>query len=347
MASIRRQATLDTLGEHRLIQSIPPQFSQSSLPPTIGRGDDAAVLALPSSHQAVVSTDLLIENIHFSIKTATFYDIGYKAAAANLSDMAAMGAIPSAIFVAIACPPSLKHNDWKNFYRGLAKPCRAFDVELLGGDTSASSTSLFIAVTVLGHIKPGHILTRHGAKTGDLIYVSGTLGDSKAGLTFLKKYKHPPNLSTFSQSTKFLAQRHLHPTPQIRLGQLLASRPFASSAIDLSDGLSGDLRHLCQQSGVGALIYEEHIPMSLQMRSYAKRVRAIPLQWALHGGEDYELLFTLPPQWQQTVEKRARTHRIPITQIGVIQPLRFGIRIERHDHIQERLTQRSYEHFSS
>lgn len=347
MSPIRRQARLSDLGEQTLIQSLPSQFSQSSFYPTVGRGDDAAILSLPPSQQVVISTDLLVEGIHFSRKTASFYDIGYKAAAVNLSDVAAMGGTPTAIFVAIALPPSLTYKDWQEFYRGLAVLCRLFHVELLGGDTSSSSTSLFIALTILGQIKPRNILTRGGAKVGDLIYVSGTLGDSKAGLTFLKKYKRLPQISTLSKSMKYLVQRHLHPLPRILLGQLLASKPYASSAMDLSDGLSGDLRHLCRESRVGALIYEEQIPMSSQMQRYAKRIRTRPLQWALHGAEDYELLFTVPPQWKQTLEKKVKAARIDITQIGVIQPKRYGIRIEYHDHTQETLPQQSYEHFSS
>ena len=144
----------------------------------------------------------------------------------------------------------------------------------------------------------------------------------------------------------YLVQRQLQPTARIALGQLLASQPYASAAMDLSDGLSGDLRHLCQQSQVGALIYKTQIPMSQQMQRYAKRIRTTPLNWGLHGGEDYELLFTIPPKWQHELEKCAKKRRRPITQIGVIQPKRFGIRIEDRDKIQDVFSPRSYEHFS-
>jgi thiamine-monophosphate kinase len=144
----------------------------------------------------------------------------------------------------------------------------------------------------------------------------------------------------------YLVQRHLRPTARIALGQLLASQPYASSAMDISDGLSGDIGHLCRQSRVGALIFSEQIPMSQQLQRYAKRIRANPLYWALHGGEDYELLFTIPQKWQREFEKRAKKRRIPITQIGTIQPKRLGIRIEYDDHRQDELVPRSYEHFS-
>ena len=346
MSPIRRPARLSNLGEIHLIQTLPRQFSTQGFRPTVGTGDDAAVLSPTPGQQVVLSTDLLIEDIHFTRKTATFYDIGYKAAAANLSDIAAMGAKPTAIFVAIALPPSCTDKDWQEFYRGLAVPCKPDKVQLLGGDTSSSPSSLFIAITTTGLVNPGHILTRQGARIGDLIYVSGTLGDSAAGLAYLKKYKHPPKFSSLSQPMKYLVKRHLRPKSRIALGQLLASQPYASAAMDLSDGLSGDLRHLCHQSHVGALIYSEQIPMSTEMQAYAKKVRGTPLHWSLHGGEDYELLFTIPQKWQQKLENETKKHRIPISNIGVIQPQRFGIRIEDHVQKQAVLSPKSYEHFS-
>ena len=346
MSPTRRQARLTHLREFQLIQSLPRRFSTQGLHPIVGIGDDAAVLPSSSSQHVVISTDLLVEDIHFTRKTATLYDIGYKAAAANLSDIAAMGATPTAIFVAIALPPSFIEEDWHEFYRGLAVPCKRYKVQLLGGDTSASPTSLFIAITIMGQVTPGHFLTRHGAKIGDLIYVSGTLGDSAAGLAYLNQSKRPPKSAIRSKPMKYLVQRHLQPTARVPLGELLASQPYASSAMDLSDGLSGDLRHLCRQSQVGALIDSEQIPMSQQMQRYAKRIRATPLHWSLHGGEDYELLFTIPPQWQHELEKCAKERRIPITHIGIIQPKRFGIRIVHHDQRQDVFSPRSYEHFS-
>ena len=144
----------------------------------------------------------------------------------------------------------------------------------------------------------------------------------------------------------YLVQRHLQPTARIALGQFLASQPYASAAMDLSDGLSGDLNHLCRQSQVGALIDRTKIPMSQQLQRYAKRIGTAPLHWSLHGGEDYELLFTIPLKWQQALEKGAKRQQIPITQIGVIQPKRFGIRIEHSDGTVAMLPSEGYEHFS-
>ena len=220
MPPSRRQASLSQLGEFQLIQSISRGFSRGGIRPTVGIGDDAAVLALPSPTQIVISTDLMIEHIHFNRTTSTFYDIGYKAAAVNLSDIAAMGATPTSILVAIALPPHLNHQDWKELYRGLAVPCKAQKVQLIGGDTSSSPSVLFIAITILGRIKPGQSLTRSGAKAGDIIYVSGTLGDSAAGLEYLNHQKHPVKVSTLPQPIKFLVRRHLQPTPRFCFGSL-------------------------------------------------------------------------------------------------------------------------------
>ena len=346
MSPNRRAAHLSNFGEFQLIQSIPRQLTTQGFRPTVGIGDDAAVIPLNPQQHMVISTDLLVEDIHFTRQTSTLFDIGYKAAAANLSDIAAMGASPTGIFVTIALPPSLTNKDWQEFYRGMAVPCKSHKVQLLGGDTSSSLTSLFIAITSTGQVHPKHILTRRGAKNGDLLYVSGTLGDSAAGLAYLKKCNRPPKFSALSKTIKYLVQRHLHPTARIALGQLLASRLYASAAMDLSDGLSGDLNHLCRQSQVGALIFSADIPMSRPIQDYARRIRTNPLEWSLHGGEDYELLFTIPPQLQHKFEKDAKKRRIPISKIGVIQPRRFGIRIEDHGHTQNLLPPRSYEHFS-
>ena len=172
MSPNRQSARLSNLGEFQLIRSIPRQLTTQGFRPIIGIGDDAAILPLSPEQHTVISTDLLIENIHFSRKTATAYDIGYKAAIANLSDIAAMGAQPKGIFVAIALPPSFTNQDWQEFYRGLGTPCKAFKVRLLGGDTSSSPTSLFIAITITGQVHPKHTLTRQWSKRTEISFMS-------------------------------------------------------------------------------------------------------------------------------------------------------------------------------
>ena len=346
MSPAPRQALLSHIGEFQLIQSIAHGFSSRGPRPLVGIGDDAAILSRSSGSHFVISTDLLVEDIHFSRTTASFYDIGYKAAVANLSDIAAMGATPTYILVAVALPSHLKYHDWKELYRGLSVPCKAHGVQLVGGDTSASRSSLFLAITILGQVEPNCGLTRGGAREGEIIYVSGSLGNSAAGLAWLTRQATQVNTSTLRQPMKFLVSRHLRPTPRIALGRLLSSRGFASAALDLSDGLSGDLRHLCQQSRVGALLQEASLPLSPHLVAYAAQMKVDPLLWALHGGEEYELLFTVPPKYQRRLELAVKQLGIPVTAIGVMTPRRSGIRISHPDGKTQKLLPQSYVHFA-
>lgn len=345
MSPARRQALLSNIGEFQLIRSIARGFSSRGPQPLVGIGDDAAILSHPSATHLVISTDLLVEDIHFSRRTASLFDIGYKAAVANLSDLAAMGATPTYILVAVALPSHLTYHDWKELYRGLSVPCKAHGVQLVGGDTSASRSSLFLAITILGQVEPNRGLTRGGAKEGEIIYVSGSLGNSAAGLACLKHQASPVKISTLPQPLKYLVNRHLRPTPRITLGRLLSSRRLASATLDLSDGLSGDLIHLCQQSRVGALLQEASLPLSPHLISYASQRNVDPLLWALHGGEEYELLFTVPPKYQDRLNLAAKQLRIPVTAIGVITPRRSGIRIIHQDGTTQKLFPQSYVHF--
>ncbi|HBP88684.1 MAG TPA: thiamine-phosphate kinase [Nitrospirales bacterium] len=346
MSPSRRQALVSEIGEFQLIQTLARGFSVPGPPPLIGMGDDAAILAHPSSAHLVISTDLLVEDIHFSAQTSSFFDIGYKAAVANLSDIAAMGATATYILVAVALPSHMRYEDWKELYRGLSVPCKTHGVQLVGGDTSASRSSLFLAITILGQIEPGHALTRGGAKEGDIIYVSGSLGNSAAGLVCLTNQPSGEKLSTLRQPMKFLAGRHLRPSPRIALGRVLSSGRLASAALDVSDGLSGDIAHLCQQSRVGALIQAANLPMSPHLIAYASRVKADPLLWALHGGEEYELLFTVSPKKQHRLELAVKHLRVPVTAIGVITSRRSGLQITHQDGRTHKLVPQSYVHFS-
>lgn len=346
MSPSRRQALVSEIGEFQLIQALARGFSAPGPQTLIGMGDDAAVLAHPSSAHLVISTDLLVEDIHFSKNTSSFYDIGYKAAVANLSDIAAMGAVPTYILVAVALPTHVKYGDWKDMYRGLSVPCKAHGVQLVGGDTSASRTSLFLAITILGQVEPGHALTRGGAEEGDMIYVSGSLGNSAAGLACLTHRPAHGKVSALRQPMKFLARRHLRPTPRIALGRLLSSRRLASAALDLSDGLSGDIGHLCQQSRVGALIQEASLPLSSHLLAYASQVNVDPLSWAVHGGEEYELLFTVSPKKQHRLEWAVKQLGISATAIGVITSRRSGLQITHQDGTTQELVSQSYVHFS-
>lgn len=310
-----------------------------------GIGDDAAVVSVSAGRQLVLTTDLLAERIHFDLRTASFQDIGYKAAIANLSDVAAMGARPEHVLVALAIPPSCNSSQILRLYRGLMAACRPYRVSLIGGDTSASANGLFLSLTVLGTAPSGTALLRSGARAGDLIYVTGTLGDSLAGLQLLSRHQGSGASRLSRSHRRFLILRHRRPVAHCRFGQLLSSKRLASAAIDLSDGLSGDLRHLCAQSGVGAEIHAAALPLSPALTAYANASRVDPVGLALQGGEDYELLFTVPRSKAAQLHRASRQSDRRLSCIGVIRPMRFGIRLREGNGTLRRVPVTSYVHF--
>lgn len=340
------------LHEFQLINFIRRRFGRTSRSVLRGIGEDTAVVQPAPRRQLLLTTDLLAEGIHFDLATARFEDVGYKAAVANLSDIAAMGGRPEYLLVALAVPPSCGSAEIEALYRGLMAANRPYGVVLVGGDTSASQHGLFISITLIGSVSSGQALTRNTARAGDLLYVTGTLGDALAGLEILSANRQKQR-TAFSKATKqridpdtrFLIGRHLRPTPRLREGQLLAANRIATAAIDLSDGLSGDLAHLCEESGVGAEVEVAALPLSPACRAYAAVGQIDPVSLALKGGEDYELLFTIPPEHRQRLDRLAQRHRFPFSRIGTIRPRPFGIRLKSPDGSLHRMPRISYEHF--
>ncbi|MDH5639882.1 MAG: thiamine-phosphate kinase, partial [Nitrospira sp.] len=312
--------------------------------------DDAAVIAETGPMWWHITTDLLAEGVHFDLNTASPESVGYRAAMANLSDIAAMGAAPRYLLISLAVPRAFKPAHIFNLYSGLMKACRPHGVALIGGDTSASRGGLFINITLLGTTASGSALFRHGARVGDHIYVTGTLGDSLAGLQLLTKPQPDKSSRRLSSPLRtahrrFLIQRHLRPSARLAEGQWLNRGGLATAAIDLSDGLSGDLRHLCEASRVGAEIDLEQLPLSTACRAYGEQRRIQPTQLALAGGEDYELLFTADPAKRSDIARQARTRGFHVTQIGTIRPHRFGMRMKTGDGTSRPIPLTSYEHF--
>jgi thiamine-monophosphate kinase len=314
-----------------------------------GIGDDAAVIETSTQTWCHLTTDLLIEGVHFDLKSTSPESVGYRAAMANLSDIAAMGAVPRYLLISLAVPKAVKRSHIYELYRGLMKACSPYDVALIGGDTSASKTGLFLSITLLGTTSGHRALFRHGARVGDHIYVSGTLGDSLAGLKLLMNSTTSSPLGQrktgFSRSHRqFLVRRHSYPTARVAEGRWLNERRLASAAIDLSDGLSGDLRHLCEESRVGAEVELDRIPISPACQAYARTIGASPIRLALAGGEDYELLFTASPRDCGTIERGTRTRGYRMTRIGTIRPQQFGIQMTIDGRTQP-MPVTSYEHF--
>jgi thiamine-monophosphate kinase len=300
-------------------------------------GDDAAAFQVRHGHHLLVSTDALVEGIHFDLSYFRPEELGWKALAVNLSDIAAMGGRPLFFTTSIALP---KHTDPRfvqRFYQGVNNLARKFGVELAGGDTCASPQGIFIDLTVLGEVKPSEMIGRSGARPGDLIYVSGELGGSAMGLELLKQSSHR------KRSWSGLVERHLRPVPRCRLGRFLAQRGLATALIDLSDGLSTDLHHLCSASGVGAVIEAQEIPVARLSPSVAACLDGLPLDYAVNGGEDYELLFTVSERLRQKVP--SSLGGVAIRRVGVItdKPLSCYF---RQKGTTRRLLPRGFDHFA-
>jgi thiamine-monophosphate kinase len=299
---------ISDLGEFGLIERIRKTASRNTRRAPIGIGDDAAALLLSPSATLLATTDMLIEGVHFDLKTTDLFSLGWKSAAVNLSDIAAMGGEPRFCLTAIGIPPSLTVEDITEFYRGVTACLKKFGAVLVGGDTCASPKDLVISVTMLGESERKRMITRSGARPGDLIYVTGTLGDSAAGLELLTA-----GASSQNPGVRRLIEKHLRPVPRIAEGRKLNVSGIVSSMIDVSDGLSSDLGHICDQSGVGAEVFADRMPLSKELRSVKSLARPA-LEFALSGGEDYELLFTSPVER----EREIMSLRVRATVIGAI-----------------------------
>lgn len=291
----------------------------------LGIGDDAALLDLPPGESLAVTTDTLVAGHHFPHDALPF-DIGWKALAVNLSDLAAMGATPVGVTLAITLPSA--DDTWlAAFAEGFFALADAHGVPLIGGDTTRGPLS--ITVTALGSVPCKQALRRDGAQPGDLIYVSGTLGDGGLGLALAQGRLHDVHLPPLHQAHA-LARLH-RPTPRLALG--LALRGIASAAMDVSDGLVQDLGHLLRASGrvepLGATLTLEQLPLSPGMQYLAGEGEALQrqvLDWALAAGDDYELLFTVPVARQKQVEALGRELELPLVQVGVVE-MDAGVRL--------------------
>lgn len=290
----------------RIARALPCQSGRSHESALrLGIGDDAAIVASSGKKDWVLSCDAFLEGVHFLAKSHPPDSVGYKSLVRATSDLAAMGATPRFFLLTLAIPLSHTGAWLTGFLRGMARAARAMNVILLGGDTTKSGT-VSISITVIGEIARGHEVTRAGAHPGDLIYVSGTLGRAQLGLEILlngsprAKSLTERNVNRVSgQELRRLLRPHLHPAIKLDLGAWLAKHRIASAMMDISDGLSTDLARLCATSGVGAQIQSNSIPrvvLPKALSKHLKRPKLDPLKLALHGGEDYELLFTVPPR---------------------------------------------------
>ncbi|MBO4916346.1 MAG: thiamine-phosphate kinase [Bacteroidales bacterium] len=284
-------------GEFELIDWIKGQFMVPD--GVLGIGDDCAVLPQRDGLETLVTTDMLVEGVHFLLEDVDPYSLGWKSAAVNLSDIAGMGGKPVGTFLSCALPKTLDDGFLKGFFEGYKALSDRFDCPLLGGDTTSSLNKLCINVTVLGECVAGRSRRRSAAEPGDLICVTGPLGDSAAGLRLvLESAGYPEN----TLPCGILRERHYRPVPRIEEGMKLAATPGVNAMMDISDGIGSDLRHILEESGTGARIDVRSLPLSAELRTVCARRGWDPVELALNGGEDYELLFTCRPGTEVPVQ---------------------------------------------
>ena len=274
-------------GEFELIDWIKGQFRVPD--GVLGIGDDCAVLPQRDGLETLVTTDMLVEGVHFLLEDVDPYSLGWKSAAVNLSDIAGMGGKPVGTFLSCALPKTLDDGFLKGFFEGYKALSDRFDCPLLGGDTTSSLDKLCINVTVLGTCEAGRSRKRSAAQPGDLICVTGPLGDSAAGLKVILEN------AAAEKEEGILRERHYRPVPRIEEGMNLAATPGVNAMMDISDGIGSDLRHILEESGTGARVDVRSLPLSAELRTVCARRGWDPVELALDGGEDYELLFTCRP----------------------------------------------------
>ena len=314
------------LGEFGLIARIAEVVGQASDDVVVGIGDDAAVVRTRDNKYLIATCDIQVEGVHFLRERITPYQLGRKAVAINVSDIASMGGLPKQLWVSLVLPQDTAVEYVDALYEGMMEETKHCGADIVGGNIARSPGGLVVDTFLLGEVEPECLLLRSGARVGDLVLVTGHVGDSAAGLALVLD----PAASCDEVHASRVLEAHLTPTPRLREGRAIARSGLATAMIDVSDGTLADLSHICERSRVGARVWADRLPLSDAARAVAEAVGKDPLEWALGGGEDYELLFTASPD--KAEELAALVHRetgTPVTAIGEIVPAEEGIKVVR------------------
>ncbi len=310
-----KRIEISDLGEFGLIDRISKDFSNRQVTTLKGIGDDAAVIDLEGDHCLLVSTDMLVEGIHFDLSYMPVQHLGYKAVAVNVSDIAAMNGKAEQITVSIALSNRFSVEAVDALYQGIRSACENYNVDLVGGDTTSSLSGLVISITAVGRVKKSKVAYRNGAQVNDIICVTGDLGAAFMGLQTLQREKEvylaDPNMQPTLDNYEYLVGRQLKPEARADIiFDLEEAGLKPTSMIDVSDGLASDLFHIAKQSGVGIRIYEDKVPIDHLTYETAIEFKLDPITCALNGGEDYELLFTIDQKDQDKINKHPDIHMI-------------------------------------
>ena len=348
---------LKEIGEFGLIDRIKNIVDTSSTELLVGIGDDAAAFRSSKDHLTLVTTDVLIEGVHFDFEYFTFQQLGWRALAVNLSDIAAMGGRPGYAVFSLGLPENLQVESIEEFYRGVKELGDKFQTAVIGGDTTQSPDRLFISVTVVGEVEEEKLTLRSGARVGDAVFVTGTLGGAQAGLQILKSAmnKFPPRggikggvSSTADLKRGVLIDKHLTPQPRINEARFLVENFPIHAMIDISDGLASEINHICQQSGVGVLLRAGDIPIDSATREAAAFFKERPLNYALRGGEDFELLFTASEEVANELQKKFREKfGFECVRIGTIKAPQDGVTLKTLDGKFIPILAKGYDHFGT
>jgi thiamine-monophosphate kinase len=289
---------LSELGEFGLIKHLTKNNQLKQETTVLAVGDDAAVIQPEEGNQLVITTDMLLEGVHFDLTYVPLRHLGYKAAIVNFSDICAMNALPKQITVSVGLSNRFSVEAIEELYEGIYLACSRYNVDLIGGDTTSSKSGLVISVTCVGQAKPENIVKRSTAKDKDLIVVSGDLGGAYVGLQLLERekavYLTTPGVQPDLEGNDYILERQLKPEARVDVVQMLKDLDvLPTSMIDISDGLSSELLHLCHASDTGCVLYEEKVPIDPTTYNIAREFNLDPTVCALSGGEDYELLFTI------------------------------------------------------
>ena len=300
-------------------------------------GDDCCVFRSTGDLVTLLTTDMLVENIHFIRNAMPPFSLGRKALAVNISDIAAMGGTPREAVISIAIPNSVDVEYLDALYDGMKSMAREFDVNLLGGDTTSSPEHLVINIALVGEEAEDEILYRSGAKPGDVIFLTGYVGSSAAGLDILLNNRE---IDCWTE----LMEAHYDPIPHVKAGRIIAGLKIANSMIDVSDGVASDLGHICFESNVGAVIKEEKIPVTRKFKEYCQKFNLDFEHLTLHAGEDYVLLGTVPREYSDKLEKALKAESCGYFPIGrIIEGA--GIQIKRGDGSLKEINAKGYDHF--
>ena len=317
---------ISSLGEFGLIEHLTRNIELQNVSSVLGVGDDAAVID-HFGKQTVITTDLLIEGVHFDLSYTPLRHLGYKCVIVNISDVYAMNAVPTQITLSLGISNRFSLEALDEFYEGVYAACNKYGVDLVGGDTTSSQKGFIISVTAIGEVATDKFVKRSTAQKGDLLCVSGSLGAAYVGLLFLERekkiYMESPGVQPDLENESYVIGKLLKPEARKDIVEFFLTREIVpTSMIDVSDGLSSEILHLCKDSNLGCILYEEKIPVAEEMKKAAYKFEIDPTACALSGGEDYELLFTIP---QTEYDKLVLNEEISV--IGYMTEIELGAHI--------------------